>query len=167
MELSICAGAQSVGALRIAPDGPDTCFDISCRLEPGLWRLYAEGTGGRLLLGVVEGGTPVALCRRFSERLTQPLGTIVRAAAERSADRPTPWRPLRELTLPKGFSFPETALGRRAGARLLVALPYEEGRPFPRTDLFCFARICRMQRGQWAVFAFDSSGCPVMGRQTG
>ena len=74
MEREIFADGRAAGTLRTEPDGADTCFSLSCRLGPGLWRLWAEGTAGRLLLGTLEGGGPVSLRRRFSDRLVRPVG---------------------------------------------------------------------------------------------
>ena len=82
MEREIFADGRAAGTLRTEPDGTDTCFSLSCRLGPGLWRLWAEGTAGRLLLGTLEGGGPVTLRRRFSDRLVRPVGTVVRGVAE-------------------------------------------------------------------------------------
>ena len=81
MEREIFADGRAAGTLRTEPDGADTCFSLSCRLGPGLWRLWAEGTAGRLLLGTLEGGGPVSLRRRFSDRLVRPVGTVVRGGA--------------------------------------------------------------------------------------
>ena len=47
MEREIFADGRAAGTLRTEPDGADTCFSLSCRLGPGLWRLWAEGTAGR------------------------------------------------------------------------------------------------------------------------
>ena len=81
MEREIFADGRAAGTLRTEPDGADTCFSLSCRLGPGLWRLWAEGTAGRLLLGTLEGGGPVTLRRRFSDRLVWPGGAVGRRPA--------------------------------------------------------------------------------------
>lgn len=105
MEREIFADGRAAGTLRTEPDGADTCFSLSCRLGPGLWRLWAEGTAGRLLLGTLEGGGPVTLRRRFSDRLVRPVGTVVRGLAEEvGAARADAWRPAREVP-----SFPAAA----------------------------------------------------------
>lgn len=87
MEREIFADGRAAGTLRTEPDGADTCFSLSCRLGPGLWRLWAEGTAGRLLLGTLEGGGPVSLRRRFSDRLVRPWGQWCAALPRRSAQR--------------------------------------------------------------------------------
>ena len=118
MEREIFADGRAAGTLRTEPDGADTCFSLSCRLGPGLWRLWAEGTAGRLLLGTLEGGGPVSLRRRFSDRLVRPVGTVVRGLAEEvGAARADAWRPAREVpSFPAAAALPEGALVRRAGS---------------------------------------------------
>ena len=109
MEREIFADGRAAGTLRTEPDGADTCFSLSCRLGPGLWRLWAEGTAGRLLLGTLEGGGPVSLRRRFSDRLVRPVGTVVRGLAEEvGAARADAWRPAREVpSFPAAAALPE------------------------------------------------------------
>lgn len=74
MEREIFADGRAAGTLRTEPDGADTCFSLSCRLGPGLWRLWAEGTAGRLLLGTLRAAAPSTARRRFSDRLVRPWG---------------------------------------------------------------------------------------------
>ena len=146
MEREIFADGRAAGTLRTEPDGADTCFSLSCRLGPGLWRLWAEGTAGRLLLGTLEGGGPVSLRRRFSDRLVRPVGTVVRGLAEEvGATRADAWRPAREVP-----SFPA------------AAVPCAEDAPFPLTELFCLARIETVAGRRCVVFTFDASGWPVL-----
>ena len=128
MEREIFADGRAAGTLRTEPDGADTCFSLSCRLGPGLWRLWAEGTAGRLLLGTLEGGGPVSLRRRFSDRLVRPVGTVVRGLAEEvGAARADAWRPAREVpSFHAAAALPEGALVRRAGSVWLAAVPCAE-----------------------------------------
>lgn len=164
MEREIFADGRAAGTLRTEPDGADTCFSLSCRLGPGLWRLWAEGTAGRLLLGTLEGGGPVSLRRRFSDRLVRPVGTVVRGLAEEvGAARADAWRPAREVpSFPAAEALPEGALVRRAGSVWLAAVPCAEDAPFPLTELFCLARIETVAGRRCVVFAFDASGWPVL-----
>lgn len=164
MEREIFADGRAAGTLRTEPDGTDTCFSLSCRLGPGLWRLWAEGTAGRLLLGTLEGGGPVTLRRRFSDRLVRPVGTVVRGLAEEvGAARADAWRPAREVpSFPAAAALPEGALVRRAGSVWLAAVPCVEDAPFPLTELFCLARIETVAGRRCVVFAFDASGWPVL-----
>lgn len=164
MEREIFADGRAAGTLRTEPDGADTCFSLSCRLGPGLWRLWAEGTAGRLLLGTLEGGGPVSLRRRFSDRLVRPVGTVVRGLAEEvGATRADAWRPAREVpSFPAAAALPEGALVRRAGSVWLAAVPCAEDAPFPLTELFCLARIETVAGRRCVVFTFDASGWPVL-----
>lgn len=164
MEREIFADGRAAGTLRTEPDGADTCFSLSCRLGPGLWRLWAEGTAGRLLLGTLEGGGPVTLRRRFSDRLVRPVGTVVRGLAEEvGAARADAWRPAREVpSFHAAAALPEGALVRRAGSVWLAAVPCAEDAPFPLTELFCLARIETVAGRRCVVFAFDASGWPVL-----
>ena len=78
MEVPVCLEKRRVGTLRVEPSGADTVFRVCCTgLPAGLYRLYACGAGGELLLGITEDG---CLHRRFSAAMTAPLGTVTRTA---------------------------------------------------------------------------------------
>ena len=148
-----------------------TWFEARCPLPgEGLWCAWAVGDLGELRLGILEPvGDLASIRRRFSARLTDPLGRLqwgeIRPAcpAETGA-----WTP---LTAPEAlFRAPELRreLGRTPGVlirdrgdRRDVAVPYDPARPFPLTGLFCFARICRIGGRDYAVFAFDREERPV------
>ena len=71
------------------PAGPDTSFRAACTgLPAGLYRLYACGVDGQLLLGVTEDGR---LHRRYSAAMTAPLGAVTRCTAQ--PVQTAPWRP--------------------------------------------------------------------------
>ena len=74
---------------------------------------------------------------------------------ERSAVRlHSPW--LREqLHLVPGV------LVREEQGRRELAVPYDVGRPFPLTALFCFAHIRRIHGRSYAIFAFNGEERPV------
>lgn len=148
-----------------------TWFEARCPLPgEGLWCAWAVGDLGELRLGILEPvGDLASIRRRFSARLTDPLGRLqwgeIRPAcpAETGA-----WTP---LTAPEAlFRAPglRRELGRTPGVlirdrgdRRDVAVPYDPARPFPLTALFCFARICRIGGRDYAVFAFDREERPV------
>ena len=50
------------------------------------------------------------------------------------------------------------------GRRLLLALPLEEGRPFPLEALFCLGRIQRVEGTRCVVYAFREEE-PVLWRE--
>ena len=148
-----------------------TWFEARCPLPgEGLWCAWAVGDLGELRLGILEPvGDLASIRRRFSARLTDPLGRLqwgeIRPAcpAETGA-----WTP---LTAPEAlFRAPglRRELGRTPGVlirdrgdRRDVAVPYDPARPFPLTALFCFARICQIGGQDYAVFAFDREERPV------
>ena len=79
MEVPVCLEKRRVGTLTVTPLGTDTVFRVRCTgLPAGLYRLYACGAGGELLLGVTEDG---CLQRRFSAAMTAPLGAVTRCPA--------------------------------------------------------------------------------------
>lgn len=53
-------------------------------------------------------------------------------------------------------------LTRREGTVRWIAAPLDTAAPFPIPPLFCFARTRCLGGGQYAVFAFDAAGAPVM-----
>lgn len=158
------------GELTALPEALYTRFEVRCRLpEPGLWCAWAVGESGELRLGVVEpeGGEAV-LSRRFSRRLTAPAGRL-RHGELRRVDPPEAWRPLedpaalfRAAWLVERLRQTPELLVRRSGGCRLVSAPYDPRRPFPLTDLFCFARVTAMPGGRRAVFAFDEGELPVV-----
>ncbi len=163
MEREIFADGRAAGTLRTEPDGADTCFPL-LPSRAGAVAALGRGTAGRLLLGTLEGGGPVSLRRRFSDRLVRPVGTVVRGLAEEvGAARADAWRPAREVpSFHAAAALPEGALVRRAGSVWLAAVPCAEDAPFPLTELFCLARIETVAGRRCVVFAFDASGWPVL-----
>ncbi len=53
---------------------------------------------------------------------------------------------------------------RREGSVLLLALPLEEGKPFPLEALFCLGRIQRVEGSRCVVYAFREEE-PVLWRE--
>ena len=86
MEVPVCLEKRRVGILTVTPSGTDTVFRVRCTgLPAGLYRLYACGAGGELLLGVTEDG---CLHRRFSAAMTTPLGAVTRCVGQPAVARP-------------------------------------------------------------------------------
>ena len=69
-------GCFSVGELITEQEALYTWFEARCRLPgEGLWCAWAVGDRGELRLGVLEPcGDRATIRRRFSARLTAPLG---------------------------------------------------------------------------------------------
>ena len=80
---------RPTGELTARQEALYTCFSARCALpEPGLWCAWAVGEGGELRLGVLEpDGAEAVIQRRFSRRMTEPLGRLVRGERPRG-DRP-------------------------------------------------------------------------------
>ena len=149
MEVPVCLEKRRVGTLTVTPSGADTVFRVRCTgLPAGLYRLYACGDGGELLLGVTEDG---CLHRVFSPALLAPAGDVRCAVLRRCGGGASP-RPGLLARLP-----PEAHTVRRGG-RAEVTIPWREGQPFPLEELFCFARPGRGN----VTYLFDGAGQPVM-----
>ena len=148
MEVPVCLEKRRVGTMRVEPSGADTVFRVCCTgLPAGLYRLYACGAGGELLLGVTEDG---CLHRVFSPALLAPAGDIRCAVLRRCGGDAS--RPGLLARLP-----PEAHTVRRGGCAE-VTIPWREGEPFPIPELFCFASV-----GQGRVtYLFDGEGRPSM-----
>ena len=110
MEVPVCLEKRRVGILTVTPLGTDTVFRVRCTgLPAGLYRLYACGDGGELLLGVTEDG---CLHRRFSAVMTAPLGAVTRCRAQPRRLRNGGRR--RRRTACRGTSPPVRCCGGRA-----------------------------------------------------
>lgn len=159
---------RPMGELTARQEGEDTCFCALCRgPEQGLWCLWAVGSGGELRLGLPENGR---LARRFSPRLTSPLGQLRygelrpaappkkqehwQSAADPAALFQTPW-------LRKALSSQQGVLTCRRGEQRFLALPFSREKPFPLPSLFCFASIRTIGAAAYAVFAFDGKEWPI------
>ena len=127
----IYQGAQ-VGELAVEHLAGDVGFSARCAgMGKGLWCLWVVGSSGELRLGVLEERGAV-FSRRFSQRMTAPLGRLLRgelrSAGEsrgggwKSVSRPeelfrTPW-------LRRALTGAEGALIKKAGKGCFLALPY-------------------------------------------
>lgn len=159
------------GELITEREGLYTWFTARCPLRSGLWCAWAVGEGGELRLGVLEpeGCQGAVLRRRFSGRLTAPLGRLLRGEARPVGVRePEGWEPapspeglFRAPWLRQRLKGAQGALTRRAGEVRYLALPYDKRRPFPLTTLFCFARLRQIGPSAYVVYAFDGQERPV------
>lgn len=161
---------RSAGELSAEREGLYTWFSARCPLPEGLWCAWAVGDRGELRLGVLEpDGSQGFIRRRFSGRLTAPLGRLlrgeVRPAGNREAEEweaaPAPEGLFRAPWLRRRLKGTQGALTRRGGNLRYLALPYDKGRPFPLTTLFCFARVRAVGTGMYVVYAFDEQERPV------
>lgn len=169
------------GELTVCPQGARTELRASLA-DPGdgLYRAFLLGERGELALGVLapENGR-LALCRRVYSRDVTALGTLLRGEARRSfrfQDAPAAPQPetgawhethcpgqlfqsrfLQNRLRPVG-----RAWWRREGVLLALALPLEEGRPFPLEALFCLGRVQSVQGVRCVVYTFREEE-PVLG----
>ena len=162
---------KPTGELTAEREGLYTWFSARCPLRPdGLWCAWAVGDRGELRLGVLEPeGAQGHIRRRFSGRLTAPLGRLPRGEVRPAgAKEPENWEPapapeqlFRAPWLRQRLSGVQGARVRRAGETRYLALPYDRAKPFPLTTLFCFARLRNLGEGAYVVYAFDKQDRPI------
>ena len=156
MDCPLYLSRRQVGVLRVTPEGRDTRFTLRAAAPPGLYRVYAQGERGDLLLGAWEGG---AMSRRFSRELTAPMGRVRSAVACPVGETEGGWEIAPAERFP-GWSV-AGGLCRRRGALWQLALPFSEDGPFPLPSLFCLAHIMPVMGRRCAVFWFDGEGQPI------
>ncbi len=163
---------KASGELTTEREALYTWFSASCQLpQKGLWCAWVVGERGELRLGILEpAGKQASIRRRFSDRMTMPLGKILRgelrradvpAGTEAWEAAPEPGRLFRAGWLRQRLRGMTGALTRTENGRRYLALLYDKEKPFPLTTLFCFARIRCIQGRNYAVFAFDDRETPV------
>lgn len=158
------------------PNGART--EIAAQMDDpgdGLYRAFLLGERGELPLGVLapEDGR-LTVCRRLYNRDVAALGKLLRGEARRSfrfEETELCWREtccpaqlfhswfLIDRLRPAGRGW-----WRREGSVLLLALPLEEGKPFPLEALFCLGRIQRVEGSRCVVYAFREEE-PVLWRE--
>jgi len=148
-----------------------TWFTARCALPgEGLWCAWAVGERGELRLGVLEpAGRQAVIRRRFSDRMTAPLGSLLRGEVRPAASGRVPWEEapepehlFRTPGLCRRLRGTEGVLTRWENGLRLLALPYDPKRPFPLAPMFCLARIETIRGNRYAVYAFDGREWPVL-----
>ena len=57
MTYPVYIGDRAAGTMTVTAAGEDHLFEVICHPpEPGLWRVWVQGEGQRLALGLLEGG---------------------------------------------------------------------------------------------------------------
>ena len=136
----------------------------------GLYRAFLLGQAGELPLGVMEpaGGT-LSVRRRLYAREIAALGPLERGEARLSfafgegvwQETDAPGQVTADPALRRRLESLPRVLRRREGERVLLAIPLEEGKPFPLEPLFCLARVTAAAGRLCAVYAFDRQGRPL------
>lgn len=161
---------KPAGELTLEREGLYTWFTARCPLGEGLWCAWAVGDQGELRLGVLEPeGRQGTIRRRFSQRLTAPLGRLLRGEVRPAGAKepehwdpvPSPERLFQAPWLCRRLKGAQGALTRRAGEVRYLALPYDRKKPFPLTTLFCFAQLRTIGDSAYVVYAFDAQERPV------
>ena len=141
----------------------------------GLYRAFLLGERGELPLGVLapEDGR-LTVCRRLYNRDVAALGKLLRGEARRSFRFEETGLCWRETCCPAQLFHSRFLIDRlrpagrggwrREGSVLLLALPLEEGKPFPLEALFCLGRIQRVEGSRCVVYAFREEE-PVLWRE--
>ena len=152
---------SSVGELILEKEQLYTWFTVQCRVpEDGLWCAWVIGEKGTLRLGVLEPiGGQFVIRRRYSDRLTAPLGKILRGEVRSAFDEEKGWErvtePDRQICDPwlrKQIRGRRDVLMRFDAEHTYLAVPYDKEKPFPMLPLFCFAVIRVIQKQSYAVF---------------
>ena len=141
----------------------------------GLYRAFLLGERSELPLGVLapEDGR-LTVCRRLYNRDVAALGKLLRGEARRSFRFEETGLCWRETCCPAQLFHSRFLIDRlrpagrgwwrREGSVLLLALPLEEGKPFPLEALFCLGRIQRVEGSRCVVYAFREEE-PVLWRE--
>lgn len=152
------------GEIVLRPEGSRT--EVRASMEDpgdGLYRAVLRGERGELMLGVLAPeGERLELCRRLYSRDIEKLGPLQDGEARCSFQfQQACWREtccpaqlfqgrfLQSRLRPIG-----RAWWRREGALLILALPLEEGKPFPLESLFCLGRLEQVEGRRCVVYAF-------------
>ncbi len=164
---------SGVRAGRVTLERRGCCVQVTASMDSpgdGLYRAFLLGERGELPLGVMEPANGALTLRRsFYLRELTALGTLSRGEARRSfsfsAERDwqrtdCPAQLLKDESLRRRAEALSAGWWRRERGVLLLALPLEEGRPFPLETLFCLARVERIEGVTAVVYRFDGEGRP-------
>lgn len=144
----------------------------------GLYKVYLHGGQGSMLMGTLMPEQGMLRLRRsisIAELKRKNCWPIADAHAELafsfSEDEgnavPEGWQRAEHLAdmlqdeiLRKSAAELKEAFIRWEETGFLLAMPYEERKPFPLTPLFCLGTFCRLGERGYIVFCFDRSGVP-------
>lgn len=176
------------GSLLVRQEGETVSFEADMRDDKqGLYKAYAMGPGGSLPLGTLmpEGGRlvlrrtiPMTELKRKGmwpvtggeARLSfsfgqggggghAPQGSGQAASGWMRAENPA--RLMGDRFLAQTMGEARGVLYRREEGGFALAIPMEKGSAFPMTPLFCFAHLEKLSDRLYAIFHFNSHGCPI------
>lgn len=138
----------------------------------GLYKVWIHGGSGRLLLGtlVPEQGE-LRLRRRLTrsqlehDRCWPILGgesVLAFSFGQEGWQREEhPERLVNDVVLRQALKG-QSMLLRQLGNGFLLSAPFDTGRPFPLTPLFCLSKVEGGRQGNRVVFSFDPEGNPIL-----
>lgn len=159
---------KEAGQVTLRPEGGYTLVRAAMPGgETAICRAVLVGERGERMLGVMEPvGREMQISRRLYTRDVQALGPLLRGEVRirgglwQRTDHPA--RLISDPHLRTRLAQRRMAWWRREGELLHLALPMEEGKPFPLECCFCLARVERVEGRRCAVFLFDGEGRPII-----
>lgn len=174
------------GTLLVHDDGLRASFTAGMNDDKqGLYKLYIMGAGGSMPLGTMmpEGGR-LTLHRVFpiDELKRKGIWPVTAGEARLSFTfgqgggentnfgqtgntgwmrEGNPARFMRDQVLVRSIGEVKGVLYRREEGGFSLAVPIEKGGAFPMTPAFCFANLEKLSDRLYAIFYFNSHGCPI------
>ena len=170
-ELPILLQTERVGNLVIEQEGLYQRFSACCHPpEKRIWCVWLLGQDAVLRIGVVEPEkSGYVISRTFSNHAVDRLGELKTAVLRPAEEREKEWAPVEcpekwfrnpwlrsQIRQNKGV----LAVRYRDGCEL--AIPYDLHRPFPLTQLFCFAGVQYIENKCYVIYRFDKRELPVL-----
>ena len=169
--LPLFRGGNPAGDAILEYQPPYTRITIRTTSRSGLWRAWLIGESGEIKIGTLEPrGHEFMITRKFSRQALTPAGCLsrveLRPASESCGDSQSKLYPgvdsLENLENLKSSEKLSGTLERRWNGLRYLAFPYERDKPFPRPDLFCFARLDDINARKYWIFAFNSENWPIV-----
>lgn len=161
---------NGVGELRVRREAEETLFCLQCELPSGkLWSVWLVGSAGELRLGIplVEGKNLV-LEKRFSHRMTDPLGQLLYGELRSSCEqKKVDWKPVgngarfRTAWIQKQLQMWSGVLYCPGEDGCAIAVPYVPEKPFPLMPMFCFVRLQTIRDRPYLVLRLDAEEHPI------